>query len=155
MDKMFLNKYENIIIVNPELKYIGDIKEKIFNILGEFYIDSFEDMGNKKLPYEIQKIKTGHYIKTEFYAKDYEIINELERYFRINDDVLKVKCDVLFVPIGGIYTMDYKEAANYTNTINPSVVIPTHYGLIVGDVNLGQKFKSLINDNTSCEIYIK
>ena len=49
----------------------------------------------------------------------------------------------------------YKEAANYTNTINPSVVIPTHYGLIVGDVNLGQKFKSLINDNTSCEIYIK
>ena len=73
----------------------------------------------------------------------------------INNDVLKVKCDVLFVPIGGIYTMDYKEAANYTNTINPSVVIPTHYGLIVGDVNLGQKFKSLINDNTSCEIYIK
>ena len=30
MDKMFLNKYESIIIVNPELKFIGDIKEKIF-----------------------------------------------------------------------------------------------------------------------------
>lgn len=89
MDKMFLNKYENIIIVNPELKYIGDIKEKIFNILGEFYIDSFEDMGNKKLAYKIQEAETGHYIKTEFYAKDYEIIKELERYFRINDDVLK------------------------------------------------------------------
>lgn len=89
MDKMFLNKYESIIIINPELKYIGDIKEKIFNIIGEFYVDSFEDMGNKKLAYEIQKNKTGHYIKTEFYAKDYEIINELERYFRINDDVLK------------------------------------------------------------------
>lgn len=89
MDKMFLNKYESIIIVNPELKYIGDIKEKILNILGEFYVDSFEDMGNKKLAYEIQKSETGHYIKTEFYAKDYKIINELERYFRINDDVLK------------------------------------------------------------------
>ena len=89
MDKMFLNKYENIIIVNPELKYIGDIKEKIFNILGEFYIDSFEDMGNRKLAYKIQEAETGHYIKTEFYAKDYEIIKELERYFRINDDILK------------------------------------------------------------------
>ena len=89
MDKMFLNKYESIIIVNPELKYIGDIKEKIFNILGEFYIDSFEDMGNKKLPYKIQEAETGHYIKTEFYAKDLKIINELEKYFRINDDVLK------------------------------------------------------------------
>ena len=89
MNKMFLNKYKSIIIVNPELKYIGDIKEKILNIIGEFYVDSFEDMGNKKLPYEIQKNKTGHYIKIEFYAKDYEIIKELERYFRINDDVLK------------------------------------------------------------------
>lgn len=89
MDKMFLNKYENIIIVNPELKYIGDIKEKIFNILGEFHIDSFEDMGNRKLAYKIQEAETGHYIKTEFYAKDYEIIKELERYFRINDDILK------------------------------------------------------------------
>lgn len=89
MNKMFLNKYESIIIVNPELRYIGDIKEKILNILGEFYIDGFEDMGNKKLPYEIQGFKTGHYIQIDFYAKDYKIINELERYFRINDDVLK------------------------------------------------------------------
>lgn len=89
MDKMFLNKYESIIIVNPELKHIGGIKEKIFNILGEFYIDSFEDMGNRKLAYKIQKAETGHYIKIEFYAKDYKIINELKRYFRINDDVLK------------------------------------------------------------------
>ena len=75
MNKMFLNKYKSIIIVNPELKYIGDIKEKILNIIGEFYVDSFEDMGNKKLVYEIQKIKIGHYIKTEFYAKDYKITN--------------------------------------------------------------------------------
>lgn len=73
----------------------------------------------------------------------------------INDDVLKVKCDVLFIPIGGTYTMNYKEAASYTNTINPKIVIPTHYGLIVGDSKLGQEFKSLINNNISCEIYIK
>ena len=73
----------------------------------------------------------------------------------INDDVLKVKCDVLFIPIGGTYTMNYKEAASYTNTINPKIVIPTHYGLIVGDSKLGQEFKSLIDNNISCEIYIK
>lgn len=73
----------------------------------------------------------------------------------INDDVLKVKCDVLFIPIGGTYTMNYKEAASYTNTINPKTVLSTHYGLIVGDVKLGQEFKSLINNNISCEIYIK
>lgn len=89
MDKNFLNKYESMIIINPELKYIGDIKEKILNILGEFYVDSFEDMGNKELAYEIQKNKIGHYIKIEFYAINHTKIDELERYFRINDDILK------------------------------------------------------------------
>lgn len=89
MDRKFLTKYENVIVINPELKYIGDIKENILNIVGEFYVDSFEDMGNKELIYETQGFKTGHYIKTEFYAKDYKIINELDKYFRINDDVLK------------------------------------------------------------------
>lgn len=73
----------------------------------------------------------------------------------INNDVLNIKCDVLFVPIGGTYTMDYKDAANYTNIVNPKVVIPTHYGLIVGDKDLGVKFKMLLNNNISCEIYIK
>lgn len=39
---------------------------------------------------------------------------------------------MLFVPIGGTYTMDYKEAADYTNSIKPKYVIPIHYGTIVG-----------------------
>lgn len=73
----------------------------------------------------------------------------------INEDISNIECDVLFVPIGGTYTMNYKEAADYTNKINPSVVIPTHYGLIVGDVTLGEKFKELINFNIECELYIK
>lgn len=89
MDRKILNKYESIIIVNPELKYTGDIKEKILNTLGIFNVDSFEDMGIKNLAYEIQGTKTGHYIKIEFYAKDHTKIDKLERYFKINDDILK------------------------------------------------------------------
>lgn len=89
MNKIFLNKYESVVIVNPELKYIGDIKEKILNIVGEFYVDSFEDMGNRKLAYKIQEFGTGHCIKTEFYAKDNTILGELEKYFRINSDILE------------------------------------------------------------------
>ena len=78
MDRKILNKYESIIIVNPELKYIGDIKGKILNTLGIFNVDSFEDMGIKNLAYEIQGTKSGHYIKIEFYAKDHTKIDKLE-----------------------------------------------------------------------------
>ena len=47
-------------------------------------------------------------------------------------DTRKVSCDYLFVPIGGTYTMNYLEAAKYTNYIKPKVVVPIHYKTVVG-----------------------
>ena len=37
-----------------------------------------------------------------------------------------------FVPVGGTYTMDFKEAASLINEIKPKIAIPIHYGSIVG-----------------------
>ena len=37
-----------------------------------------------------------------------------------------------FVPVGGTYTMDFKEAANLINEIKPKIAIPIHYGSVVG-----------------------
>lgn len=50
----------------------------------------------------------------------------------VTDENKKVKCDVAFVPVGGTYTMDFKEAAFLINEIRPKVAIPTHYGSVVG-----------------------
>lgn len=50
----------------------------------------------------------------------------------MNRDNQDVKCDVALVPIGGKFTMDAKKAAEFINTIQPSIAIPTHYGSIVG-----------------------
>ena len=59
-------------------------------------------------------------------------------------EIQNIKCDVAFIPVGGTYTMDYKEAANLANIIDAKVVIPTHYGLIVGDIKDGEMFKELV-----------
>lgn len=67
----------------------------------------------------------------------------------------QVKCDVAFVPIGGTYTMDYKEAAKLINEIKPKVAIPTHYGKIIGNISDGQNFAKLINKEIECKIFIK
>ncbi len=72
----------------------------------------------------------------------------------LTDESKDVKCDYLFVPIGGTYTMDYKEAANLTNIIKPKTVIPIHYGSIVGDKSDGEKFKNLIDDGIDVEILL-
>ena len=44
----------------------------------------------------------------------------------------KVKCDAAFVPVGGTYTMNFKEAAQLINVIQPKIAVPIHYGGIVG-----------------------
>lgn len=59
----------------------------------------------------------------------------------VNEDILKVQCDVALLPIGGFYTMDWKQAAEYVVQIKPKAVIPTHYGSIVGKVTDGPAFK--------------
>lgn len=89
MKKEFCNKYETVIIVNPKIKYIGDIKEKILKIIGDLNVEIFEDLGNRYLAYEIQEEKEGHYIRIEYYTKENEIIENLEKYFKINTDILK------------------------------------------------------------------
>ena len=49
-----------------------------------------------------------------------------------NADNEAVSCDVALVPIGGTYTCDPRQAAAFVNTLRPAVVVPTHYGSIVG-----------------------
>lgn len=62
----------------------------------------------------------------------------------VNDDIKKVNCDVALIPIGGKFTMDKKQAAEYITTMKPMAVIPTHYGDIVGNPADGSDFKDYI-----------
>lgn len=59
----------------------------------------------------------------------------------VNEDIMKVQCDVAMLPIGGFYTMDWKQAAEYVAQIKPKAVIPMHYGSIVGKKTDGQAFQ--------------
>ena len=64
-----------------------------------------------------------------------------------------VNCDVAFVPIGGIYTMNAKEAASLINTIEPQIAIPTHYGEIIGSHDDAVLFKKLVKESIEVKIY--
>ena len=72
----------------------------------------------------------------------------------ITEDNMKVKCDVAFVPVGGTYTMTYKEAAKLVNNIKPKAAIPTHYQEIVGNKDDGIKFVNLLDKNIKGKILI-
>ena len=64
----------------------------------------------------------------------------------ITDENSEVKCDIAFLPCGGTYTMEYGEASTLARRRNPSVVIPIHYGSIVGTKEDGLNLKMLLKD---------
>lgn len=62
-----------------------------------------------------------------------------------NPDNETLRCDVALVPIGGTYTMDPKQAAEFVNKIRPRIVIPTHYGTAVGTKEDVEAFEPLVD----------
>ena len=86
-----MNKYESVVIINPNcteeaLKALEDKISGLINTNGK--VESVENMGKKKLAYEIKKNKEATYLLFNFEAKP-ESIAELERNYRITDDILK------------------------------------------------------------------
>ena len=60
------------------------------------------------------------------------------------EELLTVKADVVFLPVGGTYTMDFEEAAELANQLACETVVPTHYGAIVGTKEDGNRFAKLV-----------
>ena len=86
-----MNKYESIIIVNPNVDEEGikALEEKFTGLINENgKVESVERMGKRTLAYEISKYKEGTYVLFNFEAKP-DFISELERIYRITDNILK------------------------------------------------------------------
>ena len=86
-------------------------------------------------------------------------INEIKYYIAGDTDITeenkKVKYDVAFVPVGGTYTMDFKEAAQLVNQIQPKVAVPIHYGSVVGTKQDAEEFIKLLHTNVKGVILMR
>ena len=86
-----MNKYESVIIINPELDEaaLKALQEKITGLINkDGKVKNVTDMGKRKLAYEIKKNKEAYYMQFDFEAKP-DSIKELERNYRITDEILK------------------------------------------------------------------
>ncbi len=86
-----MNKYESIIIMSSTLT--EEQKEKVINKIKDFItangeITNFEALGIKKLAYEVRKQKEGDYYIIKFHTES-SIIAELERIYRITDEIIR------------------------------------------------------------------
>ncbi len=86
-----MNKYESVVIINPsvEEEKIKELSQKFTDIINnDGKVEKIEDLGKKKLAYEVKKNKEGYYVVINFEANS-DLIAELERNYRIMDEVIK------------------------------------------------------------------
>ena len=129
---------ENVVVVEPDKSYY--VHGLDFKTTYAYNIDkAFHPKENKWVGYMIE---VNH--KTYYIAGDTDNIEEIQ----------DIECDEALIPIGGTYTMNYEEAGRLANTIKAKIVIPTHYGSIVGSKEDAIKFEKCVN-NKQVKILIK
>lgn len=90
-----MNEYENVIIIKTDLskEETSKVILKIENNIRNFAeITKKDDLGIKKLAYEIRKNNEGHYLVYQFQVEEKMrefAIKEIERFYRITDEVIK------------------------------------------------------------------
>lgn len=143
-------KKENTIVVAPK-----SIEEEISKIEFEkyIYLEPFDEVTLDNI-----NIKTIPLYNNEkqFHPRENNwlgyilTIDGLTYYIAGDTDVTeenkKVKCDIAFIPIGGKFTMNVEEATELIKEINSKVVIPIHYGTVVGEPTYGKELKEKLKD---------
>jgi small subunit ribosomal protein S6 len=87
-----MRRYETIIITDPDLsaEQREPILQRVADVVsqGEGYLAFTDEWGARKLAYEIKKKDRGYYIRFDFCGTG-AVVNEMERFFRIDDRVMK------------------------------------------------------------------
>jgi small subunit ribosomal protein S6 len=87
-----MRRYETIIITDPDLsaEQRDPILQRVADVVnqGDGYLALTDEWGARKLAYEIKKKDRGYYIRLDFCGTG-AVVNEMERFFRIDDRVLK------------------------------------------------------------------
>jgi len=87
-----MRRYETIAIIDPDLsdEERAGVLERTTNLIpkeGGFLIMK-DEWGNRKLAYEIKKKVRGYYFRIDYCGVG-SLVDEMERFFRIDDRVLK------------------------------------------------------------------
>jgi len=87
-----MRRYETFVIVDPDLSQ--DQREQLIQRVEELVaqMDGFlvftDDWGERKLAYDIKKRSRGYYVRFDYCGLS-PLVNEIERFFRIDDRALK------------------------------------------------------------------
>ena len=86
-----MNKYESVIIINPSVEdeKVKELENTFTDLINkDGKLTKIDELGKKKLAYEVRKNTEGIYVVFYFEANP-SLVAELERNYRITDEVIK------------------------------------------------------------------
>ncbi len=87
-----MRRYETFIIIDPDLsdEERSPIFEKVKDLIQqeECLLVMLDEWGVRRLAYEIKKKPRGYYVRLD-YCGTGKLVDEMERFFRIDDRVMK------------------------------------------------------------------
>ena len=86
-----MNKYESVVIINPtvEEESMKALISKFTDIINtDGKVEKVDELGKRKLAYDVKKFEEGFYAVFYFEANP-NLITELERNYRITDEIIK------------------------------------------------------------------
>lgn len=121
---------DNLTVVYPNEKYdIDDIK-----------FDTIPSYNTNKTYHKKSYNWVGYNVLID--GVKYYVVGDSD----ITDEMKKVNCDVIFIPVGGTYTMTDSEAIEVVNEMKPKYAVPVHYGEVGSKTN-AESFISALNEN--------
>jgi len=161
-DHLSIDDIKNVITEETIIIATNDAKDKLKEFKNQvIYVNQ-----NEKHTLDDFEFETfpSYNINKNFHKKEnnwvgYKVTKNGVSYAILGDsdatpELENLKCDILFIPVGGTYTMNATEAAKLTNIIKPQIAIPTHYGSIVGVKNDAKIFADNLDDDIICKTFI-
>ncbi len=127
----------------------------------KFYVEP-----NQELKFDNFEVKVipAYNINKNFHKKEFGWVGYVFKIDSITYTILgdtdeipeheTLKTNVLFVPIGGTYTMNAEEAAILVNKIKPDLAVPVHYNAIVGSKEDEEIFLENLDKNIKYQIFL-
>lgn len=128
--------------VNPGTK--TEVKGVAIEAIPAYNIDKFREPGKVFHPKADGKV--GYIVTLDgvrfYHAGDTDAIPEMKA----------LNVDVAFLPVSGTYVMTADEAAEAAKGMKARVVVPMHFGKLVGDRRDAERLKKLLEGSKAVEI---
>jgi len=87
-----MRRYETFVIVDPDLSQDqrGQVIQRVEELITQMdgFLVFMDDWGERKLAYDIKKRTRGYYVRFDYCGLS-PLVDEIERFFRIDDRALK------------------------------------------------------------------